>query len=169
MIATELEQLWNEYQFRIASYIGKRMKRQWGQDTINDLVSSVFLRAAVAINNGNGPVEHAGAWLYQIARSVIADHFRALQYKSFQDFDECWMEPCQDASPHELAEQAILQAQVRRAISRLGANQEDVINLRLEGFDYPEIAETMNMNYDAAKQLGVRAYRNLRVWLKDVA
>lgn len=169
MIETELEQLWNEHQFRIANFIGKRMQRQWGQDTINDLVSSVFLRAAVAINNGNGPVEHAGAWLYQIARSVIADHFRALQYKSFQDFDECWMEPCRDASPHELAEQAILQAQVQRAISRLTASQEDVINLRLEGYNYNEISEVMHMSLDGAKQLNVRAFRNLREWLKDVA
>ena len=162
-------ELWRDYHFRIASYIGKQMRREWGQDVINDLVSIVFLRACVAIDNGNGPKENGGAWLFQIARSVILDHLRALKWRVFFDIDEFQTLVADGLSPEELAEQSLLREKLYSAIERLDNRQAELLRLRLAGYENDEIATLYDCKQTVVRAVHTRAYANLREWLKEAA
>jgi len=162
-------QLWNDYQFRIASYIGKQMRREWGQDVINDLVSIVFLRACVAIDNGNGPTENAGAWLFQIARSVILDHLRAQKWKVFFDIDEFQTLAADGLSLDELTEYGLQREKLYSAIEKLDNRQAELLRLRLAGYENDEIASLYNCKQATVRAVHTRAYANLREWLKEAA
>lgn len=165
----DIEQLWNDYYFEIRSYIAKRMAKKWGQDVVSDLVSQVYAKAMIAIKNGNGYKDNARGWIYQVTRSVIADHMRLQHYKTFHDIDEFWDLEDGQLSPHELAEQRIIVQHVRGAVSRLDTRQREAMQLRLEGYNNRQIASELGVNEVALRQINVRAFRTLREWLQREA
>jgi DNA-directed RNA polymerase specialized sigma24 family protein len=65
--------------------------------------------------------------------------------------------------------QHITVERVQLAVGKLNANQEDVMQLRLQGYTYDEIGEVMHTNGNAAKSTIMRANANLRVYLQDMA
>lgn len=158
----DLEKLWEEYCFEIASYISKQMRRKRGQDVVDDLVSTVFVRAAVAMSNGNGYKVDARGWLYQIARSAIADYLRTLHYKIFVPIEEVIEEPDNEASTFETVRQEIRAQNLYRAIGSLVESQKRAMQLRLLGYSNSEIAREVGMSEMAVRQLNYRAFQTLR-------
>lgn len=155
----DLETLWHEHHTRLYSYI---LVRLHDHDVTADLVSCVYLRALVAIRNGNGSHSNPAAWLFTIARSVIIDHWRAMQHVTFSDFAELEEEPDTDASPHEQAEAGVIRERVAFAVKHLGESYPQLMTLRMEGYSFAEIADFWGVTVAAAKQRGTRAYSALR-------
>ncbi len=161
----DLETLWHKYHMRLYAYMFRKVH---DLDVIEDLLSCVYLRALVAMTNGNGYKSNAAAWLFTISRSVMNDFWRSKQHVTFVDWDTLG-ESDKDATPHEQAEQAIASEEVQRAIAQLEANQKMILRLRLAGYDNGEIATKLGTTEQASKAVVTRAYRNLRQWLTEAA
>jgi RNA polymerase sigma factor (sigma-70 family) len=165
----DMETLWTEYNARIAAYIYKRIR---DLNVLEDLVQNVYLRAIVAIRNGNGYASNVVGWIYQIARSVVVDYLRygsrvelSAPLVCIDDVPDI-ADPTQRVEPTD-QEQIILD--VRAAIGRLPEQQEEVMWLRLDGWSFRDIGIEMGKNEVAAKGIGHRAIVNLRMQLSDVA
>lgn len=166
--AAEIESLWHEYHTQIAGYIAKRVRSAYGQDAVDDLTSTVFVRAWVAISNGNGYHSSASGWLFQIARNAMKDFWRAMKHRHFVDWEELMhLDDGSEPVPDQVERTATADA-LHKAINRLADTQSQSVQLRLEGYTNLEIAEIMQSNEMAVKQLNTRAYSNLRDWLREV-
>jgi RNA polymerase sigma factor (sigma-70 family) len=160
-----IEAMWLTYQRQIAAYIAKYVRTQ-GQETVDDMVSIVYLRAMVATRNGNGCTDNALAWLYAIARSVMWDAWRAKKHMTYVEW-ESLAEMAADFAVEDEAERNITRAKVRQAIGKLSARQEDTMQLRLMGYSYDEAGAVLGCSEGAAKGIGIRAYENLRRMLQE--
>lgn len=163
--AYDLETLWHEHHLRVRYYILKRMRNEWITD---EFVAIVYYRAAVATANGNGARENAGAWLFQIARSVIWDHFRYYRDITVVDYDALADRPEESIPLWQQLHRAEVAEQVRHAVDQLTLAQSEVVEMRLEGMTVPEIAASKGYNLDQTKALKARAYAALRERLTEL-
>lgn len=174
--AEMLEELWNEYEKPLRNYIGYRIRDPY---TTDELVAVTYARAWVAMCNGNGYHTSGKGWLYQIARSVMYDHWSNWRNQTWFieiDAESEMGDGDLDAKKGRLPvdetqmdEQVIVRLEVQRAIDRLIESQKTVILHRLEGYEYGEIAEITGNSAGATKQLNRRAFENLRNALRDIA
>lgn len=160
-----LESLWHEYHQRIWYYIKKRMRDDGMTD---EMLAIVYYRAVVATANGHGAHTNGAAWLFQIARSAMTDHWRYYRDITFVDFDGLVDRADGDMSLEDMAQAAHTSAQVQDAIARLADSQREVIRARMGGKSFVEIAEERGTSFNTAKQIGVRAYQTLRKKLADL-
>lgn len=164
---TDLEALWHSHRHRIASYIARRVMHRYGQDTVDDLVSITYLRALVAMRNGNGVHTNAEAWLFAIARSAMMDFWRDMQRMTFIDYDALVEQPASE-STYEDAIKHLIAGRVRGAVAQLAPTHTQAVQMRLEGYSHAEIAEVMGIGMETAKARGYRGMRALQIRLQDV-
>ncbi len=162
----DLETLWHEYHMRLYAYMFRKVH---DLDVIEDLLSCVYLRALVAMTNGNGYKSNAAAWLFTISRSVMNDFWRSKQHVTFVDWDTLDSEPDTVATPHEQAQAALVRERIVNTVTRLGDSYPRLIELRMEGYAFAEIADSMGMTEAAAKQRATRAYAALRETFMEAA
>lgn len=167
-MTTDLETLWHSHHARIAAYIAKRIVYRYGQDTVDDLVSITYLRALVAMRNGNGANTNAEAWLFTIARSAMMDFYRDKQRVGFLDYDALEERPASEDT-YQDALKSVICDRVRGAVAQLVESHTEVIQMRLEGYSHDEIAEAIGTGMEAAKKRGERAMLALKIRLQDVA
>ena len=123
-----------------------------------DAVAEVFVRAWAGISSYRDVGRPFGAWLFGIARHVIADEFRA-RSRTFPV-----AEPPERAVEPMTAELLAL----REAIDRLPEDQRQVIELRyLAGLTNDEVAAAMEATPSAVNTKRWRALLVLRDVLKD--
>jgi len=123
-----------------------------------DAVAEVFVRAWAGISSYRDVGRPFGAWLFGIARHVIADEFRA-RSRTFPV-----AEPPERAIEPMTAELLAL----REAIDRLPEDQRQVIELRyLAGLTNDEVAAAMEATPSAVNTKRWRALLVLRDVLKD--
>jgi RNA polymerase sigma factor (sigma-70 family) len=176
--ATLLETLWEEYRGKMAGYMMLRIRDSM---LVEDLVATVYLRAWVAMLNGNGYTTNARGWMYQIARSVMYDHSRSLKRTvsqeveldavDFSEEDTGMIVACERVLTHveDETEQAVLRLWVHGEIDRLPEMQANAMMLRLDGLDISEIAELTGNTAGGIRQINHRAFRHLRESLKEIA
>jgi RNA polymerase sigma-70 factor, ECF subfamily len=148
--------------------------RVFDRETAEDLASSVFLAGI----KGIGSYEHTGrpflAWLYRIARNVVADHQRRILRRRglsqvtnslrgvthiFRNGDETETPDREDWEPDVLAERLDL----HRAVSDLPESQREVVILRfLVGLSTEEICSVTGKERAAVYSLHARAMASLR-------
>lgn len=161
-----IETMWNEYHAGLYTYVFKRLR---DHDTASDLLSTIYLRAVVAIRNGNGPTTHAHGWLFAIARNVLNDHWRAKKHTYFVEWET--LPDCVDecADPDTLVTRQMEAERVRHAVARLPESQATVVVWRLQGYETEEIAAGLGRTYGATKAVIARGYANLRERLGEAA
>lgn len=80
-----LFQVWNELQFGLKTFVYRKVK---DRATTDDIVQDVFIKAQSRLNQLKDS-EKLSAWIYQIARNTITDHFRK-KTKTLQPADLDW-------------------------------------------------------------------------------
>lgn len=163
---TDLETMWHEYHNGLFAYVYKQLRCR---DTADDLLSAIYLRAVVAIRNGNGPNTNAHAWLFAIARSVLGDHWRAKKHTYFVDWDSLPEHVDECADPDRVVARRMEAERLRYAVARLPEAQAEVVVWRLQGYETEEIATGLGRSYGATKAVITRAYANLRERLGEAA
>lgn len=177
--ALDWEQIFISYHHRIRGFIRQRVNDRIDAE---DLASETFTRAIAATQRGKGPRDDCAlSWLFQIARNLCVDYYRTrgklpltVEIDAAVHEDNDGYDPravaetvmALEPSPHELAEQTITSQRVRGAVGRLTHHQERVTTLRLDGYEFGEIAAEIDKSVGAAKALQHRAYVELQRHLK---
>lgn len=136
-----------------------------GPEIAEDITSKVFIKGWEAFQGSSEPIKNPGAFLYQIARNMVVDHYRAQGRQKTVSAD---------ASP-EIADpgtnsqdKAILSADinvVKKGILKLKKEHQDVIIWHyLEDMPIANIAELINK---PAGTVRVMLHRGLKD-LKDI-
>jgi RNA polymerase sigma-70 factor (ECF subfamily) len=126
-----------------------------------DLTSEVFLRVLEALKRGKMWKTTPDAWIFGIARNVVADHYRKTSRRSEVALDERLASP-DEQNPTQTIIVAEQHEELAQAITALTDEQRDVILLRfLEGLSINDVAEVLNKTPGAVKGLQHRALRAL--------
>ena len=126
------------------------------RDTAEDLASEVFARLLSALRDRTAPQNTLRGWLYGVAARVVSDYHRK-QYRAPQvELDESMVS--RDDNPAEMVEAMLAQEDLKRAMSELTEEQQNVLGLRF-GYEMSiqEVARTLGKTEGAIKQLQARA------------
>ena len=127
--------------------------------TAEDLTSETFLRAwrRWPPRKVTGSVPRA--WVFQIARSLVIDHYRASARRQTVPLDEA-----RAGNPGKIpGENGHLGAiAIKETLSTLSSRDQDVLSLRMAGLSNREIGAVLDLSEAAAGMACLRALRRLR-------
>ena len=158
--------LYEHYHAGIFRYLYYRIG---DRQTAEDLASEVFLRmirnlSGYNIKESSAPFQ---AWLFQIARNLVTDHYRRSSIHPQVELPEhlAGTDPELDAGiEHHLANEHLYQA-----LARLNEDQRDVIVMRfVVGLPIAEVARALHKSEDAVKGLQRRGLSALRGSLTEM-
>ena len=148
---------WDAYRGELLGYARKHLA---DAQAAHDLVQDVFLRVSRQ-KNGLCGIENPRAWLFHVARNLLADHYR--QGKAELTLDEI-PEPVQALS--EPAPVEALSQCLPRVLSELSPADRMVLTFcDLEGHSQPALASHLGISLPAAKSRLQRARQRLRAQL----
>lgn len=128
--------------------------------TAEDLTSETFLRAwrrwPPRKVTGNVP----RAWIFQIARNLVVDHYRAGSRQPTESLDETNDPTDPRQVPGEDRHLSALALQM--TLASLSPRDQDVLSLRLAGLSNREIGTVLDLSEAAAGMACLRALRRLR-------
>ncbi len=126
-----------------------------------DCVSETFSRFLGAIQRGGGPKANIRAYLYRVAHNWITDYYRRQPLPELDLEDH---EPIEAGSnPASAVADSMERERVRKAIIRLPAEQQQIIQLRfLENWSHEEVAQVLGKSADATRSMQYRAMGSLR-------
>ena len=152
--------LYDHYVDQIYSYVSHRVGHQ---QTTEDLVADVFLRALRRISSFSWQGVDFGAWLMGIARNRVHDHFKSARFRLDVTVEEVFdgALPQRDG-PEQRVISRDTARQVRQALTRMNGDQAEVLYLRfIQHLDVAETAAVMERSPGAVKALQYRALRAL--------
>ncbi len=128
--------------------------------TAEDMVSEVFTRLLTAIRQRKAPQSSLRGWLFGVAANVINDHFRRSYRAPNTSLNEKIMSDT--PLPADIAEFAVMNEDLRRALRTLTSDQQHVLALRFgQGMSIQEVARMLGKTEGAVKQLQMRAIASL--------
>ena len=126
-----------------------------------DLTSEVFVRVLEALKRGKAWRTTPDAWIFGIARNVVADHYRQKTRQVEVELDER-LTTSAEKSPVEQVMVAEKYHELSQAMALLTDEQRDVVLMRfMEGLSIKAVAEALNKTPGAVKGLQYRALRAL--------
>lgn len=158
-------ELYRMYHGTVATFIGLRVRSN--PTLAEDLTADVFMKAWAKIGTFRWTGTSICAWLYTIARNVVADHFKVAETRRLTFVDQLthawdpWVSPVATAEDTVLS--TLATADLHHALSGINPRQQAVIRLRfLRGLSVKETARTMGTTDGAVKTLQWRALDSLR-------
>jgi RNA polymerase sigma-70 factor (ECF subfamily) len=144
------------YRF-IYSKVGNRQDAE-------DITAQVFMKAAQSLNPAQDETSQI-AWLYQVARTTIADHWRVYYKGPAVSLDEMqevhgYQEVAEDSGFSPVAPEGTDPASIKveAILSQLPPNYRQVLTYRfLHGYSLKETAEAMQISEGNVKVLQHRA------------
>ena len=125
-----------------------------------DLTADVFVEAWKGIDRFSYRGVPLIAWLYRIARNLLADFLEKRRKSRTQPLEEG---PREVADPRDEAESVALWDMVSNAFKKLTREQQMVLVSRfLEGLSVAETAALLGKNENAVKALEFRALKSVR-------
>lgn len=143
--------------------IGYFLKRARPHDRAIDLFQEVFLRVHRYRENFD-PSQPFGPWIWQIARHVWIDDLRRAQGLPLVELNLAANIPHAD----DLEDRAVMRDEVGRLFDLLTPEQRMVtVAAQVHDVGYEEIARGLGKSVAAAKQIGSRTLRRLRLAAKE--
>jgi RNA polymerase sigma-70 factor, ECF subfamily len=153
----KLQLLWDEFSTDLKIFIKSKVKNDSASD---DILQEVFLRIHNNINSLKDE-NKIKAWIYQITRNVIIDHFRAVNRE--QKESELLKELSYTPTSTRFMDEAI--TDMIKSMDQLAPEYcEALCLIELEGMSQTEYAEKKGLSYSGAKSRVQRA----RVMLKEM-
>jgi RNA polymerase sigma-70 factor (ECF subfamily) len=158
----QFSQIYDQYIDKIYRFVYLKVN---SQETAEDITSKVFLKGWESFQKQNSDIKNPGAFLYQIARNAVVDHYREKGRSKVVSADFS----TQIADPGTSAQdKAILSADVsvvKTAIQKLKKDYQDVLIWHyLDDMPIADIAKTLDK---PAGTVRVMLHRGLKD-LKDV-
>jgi RNA polymerase sigma-70 factor (ECF subfamily) len=160
------EKLYNECYEPILRFISFRVPTQ---DDAEDLSQLVFIRFYNNLQNWKDQGYSPMAYLFTVARSVVADYWRANKNRKVENSEDILpLLVDSNSRPDEIAQSNEATKEIIMAIQRLPDNYQEVIALRLiQGLTNPEIAKIINKSEVATRKLYSRGIQKLRKELNE--
>jgi len=156
--AAAFAEIYDRYQPAIYRYIFYRVE---DSATAEDLTGEVFVRLVDKIDQFTYRGRPLLAWLYTIARNLVADHHRHRAQIQLLPLNERLV--AGTISPKKAADRVLTQERLAAALGQLTEGQQQVIVLKfVEGMDNSEVARTMGKSVGAVKALQHRGLAALR-------
>lgn len=150
-------ELWQRLGADLAQFIRRRVH---DAHTADDLLQETFLRIHRRLDSLEN-AERVAAWVYQVARNVVADHFRRQSSVLLSIADEV-------AAEEDAERDLVCRAGpwLRTMIDELPDTYRDAVRLaELDGQSQQEIANRLGISLAAAKQRVQRGRQHLRQML----
>ncbi len=153
---------------RLLNFIRKRVP---DQSDAEDILQEVFYELVEAYRLMN-PIEHLGAWLFQVARNRIADSFRKKRPEAFSDpVGVAWEDllPSAEAGPEAAYARAVLLEELDDALDELPEEQRDVfVAHEWEGRSFKELAVETGLSVNTLLSRKRYAVLHLRERLRSI-
>ena len=137
-IRDNFSKIYDQYVTKIYRFIYLKVS---SQEVAEDLSSEVFMRTWETYRSESTRIENIQAYLYQIARNIVADHYRTRKIKIVSV--EETVEIIDEADT--LQDQALVSMEMDRVQKALATMQDDYQNLiiwrYLDELSVPEIAQ----------------------------
>lgn len=159
-------ELYDRYVDAVYRYVVLRVR---DDAEAEDVTSDVFVKAMVALPRYE-PRQAFLAWLYRIARNAVIDRTRLAYRRTETPLTEpiAEMAPAADelADPEARALAGDRRERLREALSRLHADQQDVIVLRfVVGLSAEEVGAVVGKPASTVRGIQMRGLRSLRRFL----
>jgi RNA polymerase sigma-70 factor (ECF subfamily) len=152
-------QIYEIYHTPIYQYLRMRVADQM---LAEDLASEVFVKLINALRGKRPPRDSLRGWLFQVARNVLHDHYGKATRMPDTTLEE-WLPAPDDEQPEPQFFSRVDLEVVRRGISQLNPEQQEVIVLRFgQMLDVQSTADIMGKSVSAVKVLQFRALEKLR-------
>lgn len=139
------------------------------QEIAEDITSKVFLKGWETFQSPKEPIKNQGAFLYQIARNAIVDHYREKGKATTASVDASWDIADAGISAYD---KAILNADVdfvKAGIQKLKKEHQDVIIWHyLDDMPINEIAELLGKPAGTIRVMLHRGLKDLRDKIQEV-
>jgi len=152
---------------RLLNFIRKRVADQGDAE---DILQEVFYELVEAYRLMN-PIEHLGAWLFQVARNRIADSFRKKRPEAFSDPVATWEDllPSPEAGPEAAYARGVLLEELDDALDELPEEQRDVfVAHELEGRSFKDLAAETGLSVNTLLSRKRYAVLHLRERLRSI-
>lgn len=128
-----------------------------------DITGEVFMRMISALPRYRLSAAPFRAWLYQIARNLLVDHYRKTGDHVNIPLQEVDLAGSAMVDLTVSVEEQLTLERVHQALARLEATQREVVTLRfLSGLSLQEVAAVLNKSENAVKALQHRGLTALR-------
>ena len=155
-------ELYREYLPRILNYVRLRVN---GEELAQDLTAEVFERAVAKRHTLRQPGAF-GAWIFRIARNVVAGYYR--RRRPTVPLEWAASEPAGDPSPPEVVMRREELSRLRMALASLSEREREIVRLKFGGgLGNQEIGEVLRLRAGHVAVILFRALRKLRAWLED--
>lgn len=155
--------IYDKYVDKIYRFVVLKVK---SQEIAEDLTSEVFLRGWEAFKEKKDKIENVQAFLYQIARNLIVDHYRGNAKAQLVSVEYA---PIIDES-QDLEEKSLIQSDLGQVKIGLANIKEDyrevIIWYYLDELRVPEISKILNKSEPTVRVLIHRALKSLKNELK---
>lgn len=152
-----------ELQRELHAYLQKRLNNR---SLAEDLCQEVFMKALMANRSSPNEIHNIRAWLYTLARNVLADYYRSAQQNMdsrAEDLDEGLLASTNE-DENEIEAHHRLSHCLRPFIEELSPMyREAIISADFDGVKLADMAVAQNKSLSAIKSRVVRA----RALLKD--
>lgn len=167
--APDYAKLYTEHHEAIRRYIYRHVGDPWLAD---ELASETFEKAISAERRGVGVRSNHRSWLYQIAKNLTVDYYRArgaAKRGKSVGLDDVFVVPTEDQTA-SVADREVLRGVIAEAIGSVSGRHIDVVMMRLQGYSENEIAEELDMPIGTVKSKKHRGYEVMRkVLLRGLA
>lgn len=155
---TQIEEIWTDLYQELKKFISSKVK---DVDTTEDLLQDVFVKIQLNIHTLTDCTKLT-AWVYQITRNTIADHYRKtnleIQINGFELAEQDNEEPLY----HSLSNC------INQKINMLSDKYQQAILLTyLNDYSQLELAEKLNISYSGAKTRVQRGREKLKDLILD--
>lgn len=148
----ETETVWREFHERLRAFVSRRVPRV---ADVEDILQEVFLRIHRSLSSVQKP-ERLPAWIFQITRNAITDHYRAARQEPVLTVTE------------EREEMNELAACIQPMVATLPAIYRDaVVSTDLKGLTQLEAAEQSGISFSGMKSRVQRGRRELKRMLLE--
>ena len=158
--ADAIGRLYDQHHVEIFRYLWARVGER---PLAEDLTGEVFMRMLTGLPGYRPSAAPFRAWLYQIARNLLIDHYRKTGKRTMVSLEQA--ETLNDGSSDmvTMIDQRLTMERVHRALTRLDQAQREVVTLRfLSGLSLQEVARTLGKTENSVKALQHRGLATLR-------
>jgi RNA polymerase sigma-70 factor (ECF subfamily) len=129
------------------------------REEAEDLTSQVFVKALHRIDSSRDPQSVQG-WLFQVARTTVADHWREFYRLRTDSLDGLLSDGWEAAADEATLPATQVDERVEQILSRLPNRYREVLTYRfLRNYSIKETAEKMRISEANVKVLQFRALR----------